>query len=105
MYADGPVTKDQSWWGFSIKQGVTTIHKLVLPSLLGPNLEFDSGNGDRNTRSLLQVTVRLKTPNTNWDGKTKCINVQHPLSKTLVDVLSSLIFVLKFKTALISHWD
>ena len=33
VYADGPVTKDQSWWGFSIKQGVTTIHKFVLPSL------------------------------------------------------------------------
>ena len=40
---------------------------------------------------------RLKTPNKNWDGKTKCINVQHPLSKTLVDVLSSLIFYLNLR--------
>ena len=27
MYADGSVTKDQSGWGFTVKQGVTTIHE------------------------------------------------------------------------------
>ena len=27
MYTDGSVTKDQSGWGFTVKQGVTTIHE------------------------------------------------------------------------------
>ena len=27
MYADGSVTKDQSWWAFIVKQGATTIHE------------------------------------------------------------------------------
>ena len=27
MHTDGSVTKDQSGWGFTVKQGVTTIHK------------------------------------------------------------------------------
>ena len=26
MYTDGSVTKDQSGWGFTVKQGVITIH-------------------------------------------------------------------------------
>ena len=26
LYTDGSVTKDQSGWGFTVKQGVTTIH-------------------------------------------------------------------------------
>ena len=27
VYTDGSVTKDQSGWGFTVKQGATTIHK------------------------------------------------------------------------------
>ena len=27
VYTDGSVTKDQSGWGFTVKQGVTTIHE------------------------------------------------------------------------------
>ena len=27
VYIDGSVTKDQSGWGFTVKQGVTTIHE------------------------------------------------------------------------------
>ena len=27
MYTDGSVTKDQSGWGFTVKQGATTIHE------------------------------------------------------------------------------
>ena len=27
MYTDGSVTEDQSGWGFTVKQGVTTIHE------------------------------------------------------------------------------
>ena len=27
VYADGAVTKDQSGWGFTVKQGATTIHE------------------------------------------------------------------------------
>ena len=27
VYTDGSVTKDQSGWGFTVKQGVSTIHK------------------------------------------------------------------------------
>ena len=27
MYADGSVTKDQSRWGFTVKQGATNIHE------------------------------------------------------------------------------
>ena len=27
MYTDGTVTKDQSGWGFTVKQGTTTIHE------------------------------------------------------------------------------
>ena len=27
MYTDGSVTKDQSGWGFTVKQGETTIHE------------------------------------------------------------------------------
>ena len=27
LYTDGPVTKDQSWWGFTVKQGATTIYE------------------------------------------------------------------------------
>ena len=27
MYTDGSVTKDQSGWGFAVKQGATTIHE------------------------------------------------------------------------------
>ena len=27
MYTDGSVTKDQSWWDFTVKQGATTIHE------------------------------------------------------------------------------
>ena len=32
MYTDGSVTKDQSGWGFTVKQGVTTIHEDSAPS-------------------------------------------------------------------------
>ena len=28
MYTDGLVTKDQSGWGFTVKQGATIIHKV-----------------------------------------------------------------------------
>ena len=27
MYTDGSITKDQSGWGFTVKQGATTIHE------------------------------------------------------------------------------
>ena len=27
MYTDGSVTKDQSGWGFTVKQGMTIIHE------------------------------------------------------------------------------
>ena len=27
LYIDGSVTKDQSGWGFTVKQGATTIHE------------------------------------------------------------------------------
>ena len=27
MYTDGSVTKDQSGWGFTVKQGTTTLHE------------------------------------------------------------------------------
>ena len=27
MYIDGPVTKDQSGWGFTLRQSATTVHK------------------------------------------------------------------------------
>ena len=27
VYTDGSVTKDQSGWGFTVKQGATTIHE------------------------------------------------------------------------------
>ena len=27
VYIDGSVTKDQSWWGFTVEQGSTTIHE------------------------------------------------------------------------------
>ena len=43
VYTDGSVTKDQSGWGFIVKQGATTIHEDC--SLYGLNLKFDSGGG------------------------------------------------------------
>ena len=47
VYTDGSVTKDQSGWGFTIKQSVTTIHE-----------DSDNGNGSSHTYSPLDCLER-----------------------------------------------
>ena len=43
MYTDGSVPKDQSGWGFTVKQGSTTIHEDSACSIYG--LKLDNGGG------------------------------------------------------------
>ena len=37
VYSDGSVTKDQSGWGFTVKQGATTIHNFVISNRILQN--------------------------------------------------------------------
>jgi len=42
VYADGSVTKDQSGWGFAVKQVVTTIHEdRAAYTVSSPSLTMD----------------------------------------------------------------
>ena len=45
VYTDGSVTKDQSGWSFTVKQGATTIHWWRQCGLYGLNLYFGNGSG------------------------------------------------------------
>ena len=39
---DGSVTKDQSWWGFTVKQGGTTVHEAYTVSTSSFTMEVEA---------------------------------------------------------------
>ena len=104
LYTDGPVTKDQSGWGFTVHcQARCDHHPRRQCSLYG--LSFQLGNGDGSSHPCppldclsKEVTVRCHLPPSSqiqwachkkWNGKprVKCVNGRHPPSKTPVVVL------------------
>ena len=54
VYTDVPVTKEQSGWGLTVKQGATTIH--------GLNLHLDNGGGSRGCQ---EVTIGSHVPSSS----------------------------------------
>ena len=56
VYSYGSFTKDQSGWGFTVKQGATTIHEDC--SLYGLSLKFDNGGGSSHPCPLLDGLKR-----------------------------------------------
>ena len=102
MYSDDSVTKDQSGWGFTVKQGATTIHEdsaacMVSTSSLTMKVEavtcvlrWIASRGDsQTTRHHPHRFNELATKSEKWNGKptVECVDGQHPPSKTPVGVL------------------
>ena len=60
MYTDGSVTKDQSGWGFTVKEGATTIHDDIAAfSVTASSLTMEVEAVTLASAGLLQeVTVR-----------------------------------------------
>ena len=102
MYTDGSVTKDQSGWGVTVKQGATTIHEdsaanMVSTSSLTVEVEavihalcWNASRGDSRTTHAIILTVdELATKNKNWNGEPRLefVSRQHPPLKTPVGVL------------------
>ena len=103
MHTDGLVANDQSGWGFSVKQGATTVREdsaayTVSNSTLTMEVEavtlalrWIALRGDSRTTyaiiftdsvSLLQIVQHL-----NGKPRLKCVNGRHPPSKPPVGVL------------------
>ena len=105
MYTDGSVTKDQSVWGFTVKQGATTIHEdsaanTVSASSLTMEMEavthalrWIASRGDSQTTCHHPHRLNeLATKSEKWNGKPRleCADGRHPPSKTPVGVLPSM---------------
>ena len=95
------ITKDQPGWGFTVKEGVTTIHNTVQPILSQPPAWQQSESS--HTWPPLEVTVGPHIPSSSliqwacykqtnkseqWNGKPwlECVTGWHPALKTPVDV-------------------
>ena len=103
VYTDGSVTKDQSGWGFTVKQGATTIHEHSAPytgstssltmevEAVTHALRWIATRGDRRTTHtiLLRDSVSLLQKVKSGSGKPRleCVDGRHPPSKTNVGVL------------------
>ena len=67
VHTDGSVTKDQSGWGFTVKQGATTIHEdsatYIIYSLLTDSMSLlqnkESGMGSQDW-NVLMVDIHLQ---------------------------------------------
>ena len=99
MYTDGSITKDQSGWGFTVKQGATTIHVdssayTVSTSSLTMEMEvvthalrWIASRGDSRTKHAIILTdstslLQKVTP------RLECVSGRRPPSKIPVGVLS-----------------
>ena len=82
VYTDGSVTKDQSGWGFTVKQGTTTIHEdsaayKVSTSSLTMEVEAVThalrriaSRGDSQTTHVIILTDRMSLLHTVKNSKT-----------------------------------
>ena len=103
MYTDGSVTKDQSWWGFTVKRGATTIREdsavyTVSTSSLTMEREavtralrwIASRGGSQITQAII-LTDSMSLPQKvkKWNGEPgpECVNGRHPPSEPPVGVL------------------
>ena len=93
VYTDGSVTKDQSAWGFSVKQGATTIHEdraayAVLTSSLTMEVEavchalrWIASRGDSQTTHAIILTDSISLlQKVVWEARTGMCQWSHPLS-------------------------
>ena len=101
MYTEGSLTKYQSGWGFTAKQGATSIHEdsaayAVSTSSLTMETEAVThalywiiSRGDSQTAHaiILSDSVSLLQKVKSGMPTPARVNVRHPLSETLVDVL------------------
>ena len=97
MYTDGSVTKDQSGWGFTAKQGATTIHEdsaayTVSTSSLTKEVEAVTytlrwivSRGDcQTTRAIGVMDSTSLLQKVEWEARTGIrVNVRHSASKTI----------------------
>ena len=105
-YTDGSVTKDQSGWGFTVKENATTIHEdSAADTVLIFNLQLDNGggrshsglrwiasrDGSQPTCAIILIdSLSLLQKVKNGKGikpRLTCVNVQYPPAETLVGVL------------------
>ena len=98
VYTDGSVTKDQSGWGFTVKQGATTIHEdsaacEVSTSSLTMEMEavthalrWIASRGDSHAIILTDSMSLLQK--VEWKAQTGMSHVRHPPSKNPVGVRS-----------------
>ena len=94
MYTDGSVTKNKSGWGFTVKQGATTIHEVnaaftVSTSSLTMEVEavthairwIASRSDSQNTHAIILTDFnKLATKSEKWNGKPKleCADIHLP---------------------------
>ena len=74
VYTDGSVTKDQSGWGFPVKQGATTIHEDSECSLDGLNLHLDNGGGSSHPCPPLDCLKRSRSDHTCHHPHVACVS-------------------------------
>ena len=74
VYTDGSVTKDQSGWGFTVKQGATTIHEDSACSLYGINLQLDNGGGSSHPCPPLDCFKRSRSDHTCHHPHVACVS-------------------------------
>ena len=92
VYTDGSATKDQSGWGFTVKQGVTTIHEdraayTVLTSSLTMEAEavthalrWIASRGDSQTTHAIILTDSIcLLQKVVWEARTGMCQWSHPL--------------------------
>ena len=99
VYTDGSFTIDQSGWGFTVKQGATTIHEdsaayTVSTSSLTMEVEvvtqaFLALPQEVTDRSHIPSSSQLATYSAKWNGKPRleCADGRHLPSKIPVGVL------------------
>ena len=101
VYTDDSVTKDQSGWGFTDKQGATTIHKNSAANLQLDNgsrsshhaLRWIASRGDSQTTHVIILTdsmsllQKVKSGIAGISGPDWNVDGRHPPSKTPVGVL------------------
>ena len=92
VYTDGSVTKDQSGWGFTVKQGATTIHEdsaAYTVSASSLTMEVEAVTHAFRWIQPPHISNGLATKNEKWNGKPRLeyVNDRHPPSNTPVGVL------------------
>ena len=102
VYTDGPVTKDQWGWGFTVKQDMITIHEDGAASTVSATsltMEVDKkqspiihwiawrGDNSQTTHTIIFTDLMSLLQKVEWEAQTGYVTVSHPPSETPVSVL------------------